>query len=45
MISISEKQIYQYLKQISPVETMSLVKNSFILEIPQFFFGYVVVAI
>ena len=28
MISISKKQIYQYLKQISPVETMSLVKNS-----------------
>ena len=28
MISISKKKIYRYLKQISPVETMSLVKNS-----------------
>ena len=31
-------------KKISPVETISSVKNSSILEIPQFFFGWVVVA-
>ena len=37
-----KKQIH--LEQMSPVETMSSVKNSSILEIPQFFFGLVVVA-
>ena len=31
-------------KKISPVETIFSVKNSSILEIPQFFFGWVVVA-
>ena len=31
-------------KKISPVETISSVKNSSILEIPQVFFGQVVVA-
>ena len=31
-------------KQISPVETMYLVKNSSILKISQFFFGQLVVA-
>ena len=28
-----------HLEKMSPVETMSLLKNSSILEIPQFFFG------
>ena len=32
-----KKQIH--VEQISPVEIMSLVKNSSILELPQFFFG------
>ena len=37
-----KKQIH--LEKMSPVETMSLLKNSSILEIPQFFFGLEVVA-